>query len=174
MVHICIKNWVPFTQGCSVLKLVKIGIVVLEKIVEFRHYILAFCYNLPLERGMSLYLDNLVLYSPKHALCQVWLKLDQWFWKRTFLKLRQCSFDISFMIISPWEKSVALHLKKLPYPSILCQVWMKFADWTIATTTETVKFRSKKLTWAFSLGELKIALIFAFLTHVLYSWILIR
>ena len=102
------------------LKLVEIGIVVLEKIVEFRHYIFAFFYHLPLEKGVSLYLDNLVLYSPKHALtlCQICWKLDQWFWKRTFLKLRQCSFDISFMIISPWEKNVALHLNKLPYPSI--------------------------------------------------------
>ena len=30
--------------------------------------------------------------SPKDVLCQVWLKLAQWFWKRKFLKFRECIF----------------------------------------------------------------------------------
>ena len=77
----------------------------------------AFCYHLPLEKGVSLYLNDLVLYLPKHALCQVWLKLDQWFWKRTFLKLRQCSFDIPFMImIFPLGKKRGPSSEQTPLP----------------------------------------------------------
>ena len=39
-----------------------------------------FCNNLPLEKGVALYL-NLKSPSTRHALCQVWLKLAQWFLK---------------------------------------------------------------------------------------------
>ena len=37
---------------------------------------------LPLEKGWALHLNKLESPSPKNALCQVWLKLAQWFWKR--------------------------------------------------------------------------------------------
>ena len=43
----------------------------------FRNY-------LPLEKGRTLYLNKLESPSPKDALCQVWLKLAQWFWRRRF------------------------------------------------------------------------------------------
>ena len=41
----------------------------------FRNY-------LPLEKGGALHLNKLESPSPKDALCQVWLKLAQWFWRR--------------------------------------------------------------------------------------------
>ena len=41
----------------------------------FRNY-------LPLEKGGALHLNKLESPSPKNALCQVWLKLAQWFWRR--------------------------------------------------------------------------------------------
>ena len=44
----------------------------------FRNY-------LPLEKGGALHLNKLESPSPKDALCQVWLKLAQWFWRRRFL-----------------------------------------------------------------------------------------
>ena len=55
---------VPFTKGCFVLSLVEIGPIVLEKkIFKFRQ-----C--------------KLLTPSLKDALCQVWMKLTQRFWRR--------------------------------------------------------------------------------------------
>ena len=41
--------------------------------------------NLPLEKGKALHLNKLESPSSKDGLCQVWLKLTQWFWRRRFL-----------------------------------------------------------------------------------------
>ena len=57
------------------------------------------------------------------SLCQVWLKLAQWFWRMYFRY---------FVIISPFEKGMALHLNKLESPlpkDALCQVWLKLDQW---------------------------------------------
>ena len=67
---------------------------------------------------MALHLNKHESPSPKDALCQVWLKLAQW-----FLRIR-------------WK-------------------YKKFTDrWTDGGTTDT-RQSAEKLTWAFSLGELK-------------------
>ena len=42
-----------------------------------------------------LHLKKLESPSPKDALCQVWLKLAQWFWRRKIFKFRHCIFIIS-------------------------------------------------------------------------------
>ena len=39
---------------------------------------------LHLEKGVALHLNKLEYPSTKDALCQVWLKLAQWFWRRRF------------------------------------------------------------------------------------------
>ena len=44
--------------------------------------ILLFCYYLPLENVVAFHLNKLESPPPKNALCQVWLKLAQWFWRR--------------------------------------------------------------------------------------------
>jgi hypothetical protein len=44
---------------------------------------LLFCDYLPLEKGNPLHLYNLESPPPKNDLCQVWLKLAQWFWRRS-------------------------------------------------------------------------------------------
>jgi hypothetical protein len=44
---------------------------------------LLFCDYLPLEKSNPLHLNNLEFPSPKDDLCQVLLKLAQWFWKRS-------------------------------------------------------------------------------------------
>ena len=41
-----------------------------------------FLYYLPLKNGGALHLNKLESFSPKNALCQVWLKLTQSFWRR--------------------------------------------------------------------------------------------
>ena len=68
--------------------------------------------------------------SLKDALCQVWLKMPQWFWRRRLLKV----FNVFFLLPNylPFEKGVALPLNKRESPSpkdALCQVWLKLAQW---------------------------------------------
>ena len=70
---------------------------------------------LPLEKGGAVHLNKLESHSPKDALCQVWLKLAQWFWRRRFF-----NFVIVFSLFRnylPLEKGGALHLNKLISPS---------------------------------------------------------
>ena len=38
-----------------------------------------------MEKGGALHLKELESPPPKDALCQVWVKLAQWFWRRRFL-----------------------------------------------------------------------------------------
>ena len=67
--------------------------------------------------------------NPPH-LCQVWLKLAQWFWRRRFL-----NFVNVFSLLHnylPMEKDWDLHLNKpesLSPKDALCQVWLKLAQW---------------------------------------------
>ena len=49
--------------------------------------------------------------KPKDALCIVWLKLAQWFWRRRFLKIVNV-FSL-FRNYFPLEKRRAIHLKNL-------------------------------------------------------------
>ena len=68
--------------------------------------------------------------SPKDALCQVWLKLAQWFWRRRFFIFVNV-FSL-FRNYLPLEKGRTLYLNKLESPSpkdALCQVWLKLAQW---------------------------------------------
>ena len=107
---------IPFSQGCFVPSLIEIGPVVLEKkIFKFRQCIFAISWLSPLEKGMALYLNQLEFPSPKDALCQVWLKLAQWFWKGRFLNF--INVFSPFRYYFPSEKGMALHLYKLESPS---------------------------------------------------------
>ena len=66
---------------------------------------------LPLEKGGALHFNKLEFPLPKDALCQVLLKLAQWFWRRRFL-----NFVNVFSVIRkylPLEKGRAFHLNKL-------------------------------------------------------------
>ena len=108
--------------------LVEISSAVLEKkIFKFRQCI--FTNYLPLVKGWAHHLNKLESPSPKDALCQVWLKLAQWFWRR-----RIFNFVNVFSLLRnylPLEKGGAHHLNKLESPSpkdALCQVWLKLAQ----------------------------------------------
>ena len=72
------KTRISFTYGCFALGLVEIGPVVLERIF-FNVYSLFHSY-LPLKKGETLRLCKFKSTLPKDDLCQVWLKLAQWFW----------------------------------------------------------------------------------------------
>ena len=117
MITYCFFIWI-LTQGCFVPKLVEIGSVVLEKKIFYISsiYFRYFGNNLPLEKGLVLHLNKLESPSPKDALCQVWLKLTQWFqrtrtkgWnQQTDLKTEypyhSCLHEVTF-IKSPFECS---------------------------------------------------------------------
>ena len=80
------------------------------------------------DRVWSFNWKKLVSPSPRDSLCQVWLKLAQWFWKRRFLKV----VNLYFPNYLPFGKGVVLYLSKLICPSprnTLCQVWLKLAQW---------------------------------------------
>ena len=64
---------------------------------------------------MVFHLNKLESPLPKDALCQVWLKLAQWFWRRRFLNLVNV-FSL-FRNYLPFEKGLALNLNKLESPS---------------------------------------------------------
>ena len=82
------------------------------------------------ENLLVLHLNKLESPSPKDALCQDWLKLAQWFWRRKFFNF--VNVFALFRNYLPLEKGGALHLNKLESPSpknALCQVWLKLAQW---------------------------------------------
>jgi hypothetical protein len=67
-----------------------------------------------LERGYPLALKTLESPLPKDYLCQVWLKLAQWLGRRRFLNDPIPFFH--FCDYLPFEKDLALYLKKLEFP----------------------------------------------------------
>ena len=86
---------------------------------------------IPLGKGQGPSFDNLESPSPKEALCQVWLKLAQWFWRRRFFFYFVNVFSVFRNYLS-LEKGGVLHLNKLELPSpkdAICQVWLKLAQW---------------------------------------------
>ena len=56
---------------------------------------------LPLEKGKALHLNKLESPSTKNALCQAWLKLAQWFWRRRLFLISSMYFHyfVSFLHI---------------------------------------------------------------------------
>ena len=56
----------------------------------FHHFVI-----ISLGKRGALYLNKIESPLPKDALCQVWLKLAYWFWRRRFFKFCQCIFAIS-------------------------------------------------------------------------------
>ena len=86
--------------------------------------------HLPLEKGVALHLNKFESPLSKDALCQVWLKLAQWFWGR-FFNFVNYIFSL-FHHYFPLEKVGALRLPKLNSPSPkddLCLVWLILAQW---------------------------------------------
>ena len=87
-------------------------------------------------RKKKLYVKFLVLHlkkfespSPKDALCQVWIKLAQYFWRRGFFNfVNVFQLFLNYILL---EKGGPLHLNKLESPSpkdALYQDWLKLAQ----------------------------------------------
>ena len=75
-----------------------------RRFLNYVNCFLLFCNYLPLEKGGALHLNKLESPSPKDALCQVWLKLVQWFLRSRFFKISSMYFSY-FVIISPWKRA---------------------------------------------------------------------
>ena len=71
------------------------------------------------KKSGSLYLNKFKSPLSKNALCQVWLNLAHWFWRRRFFKYLNV-FSL-FRNYIPLEKDMALHLNKFEslYPRML-------------------------------------------------------
>ena len=101
-----------------------------EDFLNFINVFYLFYNYLSLEKVRALHLNKLESPSPKDALCQVWLKLAQWLWRRRFFNF--VSVFYLFYNYLPLEKGRVLHLNKLESPSpkdASCQVWLKLAQW---------------------------------------------
>ena len=116
----------------------------------------------PLEMGVVLHFYKFEFPLHRDALCQVYLKLAQWFWRRRFLK--GANAFLPFCNYLPLGKGTARHLKKKiesPQTRMLCS---KFGwNWPSGSGKRWWKRenlltdrRSEKFTWAFSSGELRI------------------
>ena len=93
--------------------LVEISSEVLEKkILNFN--VFSFILNyLPLGNGGTLYLNKLESPSPEDALCQVWLKFGQWFWRRrVFNFVNVFSLFCNYLAL---KKGGARHLNKIEF-----------------------------------------------------------
>ena len=90
---------------------------------------------------MDLFLNKLEFPSPKDALCQVYLKLAQWFLRRRLLNF--INVYSLFHNYLPLEKDVAVDLNIFESPSpkdSLCQVWLKMAQWFLRRRWKCEKF----------------------------------
>jgi hypothetical protein len=87
-----------------------------RRFLEIFCVFLLFCYYLPLERGYSLPLKTLKSSPSKDDLCQVWLKLAQWFWRK-----KNLNDHIPFLLFCyylPWP-FIWTNLNSL-HPRIIC------------------------------------------------------
>ena len=73
------------------------------------HYFLHFCDYLPFEEDLDLYLNKLEFPSTMDDLCQVWLNLAQWFWRRF---LNDPTPLLHFCDYLSFEEDLDLHLNK--------------------------------------------------------------
>ena len=75
------------------------------------------------------------------VLCQVWLKLAQWFWRRRFFNFVKV-FSL-FRNNLPLKKGGSFHLNRLDSPSpkdALCRVLLKLAQWFWRRSWKCEKF----------------------------------
>jgi hypothetical protein len=77
------QSTIPFIQGWFVPSLIEIGLLILEKIFKNFQCIFTLLWLSPFGEGQSPSLKNLESPPHKDDLCQVCLKLVQWFWRRS-------------------------------------------------------------------------------------------
>ena len=140
-----------------------------RRFFNFENVISRFRNYLAFEKGGALHLNKLVSPSHKDALCQVWLKFTQQFWRRRFLNfVHVFSQFLNYLPLGRVGSFFWTNLNPL-HPRMLC---VKFGwNWPSGSEEDenvkslrqrqqqqrrltTDKFWSEKLTWAFGSGEL--------------------
>jgi hypothetical protein len=87
--------------------LIEFGLLGLEKkIFKIFKVFLLICYYLPLEKGYPLHLNKSESPLAKDDLCQVWLKLAQWFSRRILNDTTPFSHFCDYL---PFEEDPALN-----------------------------------------------------------------
>ena len=104
-------NW-PISYGEEFFFLYFVNIFLL-----FRDY-------LPLKKDMTLPLNKSP--SPKDALCQVWLKVTWWFWRKYFFLKTSSMYFHFFLIIYPCR---VLNKLESPLPKLYAKVGLKLTQW---------------------------------------------
>ena len=104
-----VKHWVPFTQGYDLCQIwSKLAKWLWRRFFNLEN---VFCYFVTISPGKKvwplIWINLSRSLSPQGALCQVWLKLAQWFWRNHINVFSQ------FHNYLPLEKGVALHLNNL-------------------------------------------------------------
>ena len=99
---------------------------------------------------MALHLNKLESRSPWNVMCQVWVKLAQWFYSKYF-RVRVFSLLVFryYLYLYPLKKDGGLPLNKHEFlsPKIAwCQVWLKLALW-FWTQDENFPFSQLKHFW---------------------------
>ena len=76
--------WFYITRGCFHISFSFPDLFVLRK-KNFENFIIFFLISnyLPFKKILVLNFHNFESFEPKNALCQVWSKLVQWFWRRS-------------------------------------------------------------------------------------------
>jgi hypothetical protein len=100
-----------------------------EDFKKFSVYFYSFAIISPWRRAIYFVWINLIP-TPMDDLCQAWLKLAQWFWRRRFLN-ESTPFS-HFCDYLPFEEDLAIYLNKLEFSSSkdnLYQVWLNLACW---------------------------------------------
>ena len=140
--------------------LVKIGPVVLEKILTSVNVFSQCCYY-PLGKRLGLYLDKLESPSPNNTLYQVWLNLAKWSWRRRFLKFINVLLLLCCYLSLEKGNALQLKLNKLEFPShkdALCQIRFlekKSKMWKVYRWTGRQIDNGWQVHLSFGSGELK-------------------
>jgi hypothetical protein len=94
--------------------MIEFGLLVLEKkIFENFQCIFTLLLLSPLGEGLSPSFEQLESLLPKDDLCQVWLKLARWFWRKRFLN--DPAPFLHFCDYLPFEEDLTLYLNKLEF-----------------------------------------------------------
>jgi hypothetical protein len=95
--------------------LIDFGQLVLEKKIFKKISVYFYCFAIISQKGYPLSWNKFESPSPQDDLCQVWLKLAQWFWRKRFK-----NEPIPFLHICdylPFEEDLAFYMNKLKFPS---------------------------------------------------------
>ena len=128
-IFLLVSKYLSLLSWPSLELVIKLGVVFHKHILNLVNDFLLFHNSLASEKDRTLHFNKCGSPSTKDELCQVKLKLVQWFLIRRFLNF--VNVILLFCNYLPLVKGWALHLNKLDSPSpndALCWVWLKLVE----------------------------------------------